>query len=70
MGSYRSKTHIWYAKIRSRATEADIDVGEFTHQAFSSRNIGPQRSVARMGHDEKSDTIFFDLFYEVFPKQK
>jgi len=30
----------------------------------------PQRRVARMGHDHKIDaTCFFDLFYEVFPKQ-
>jgi len=29
-----------------------------------------QRRVARMGHDHKTDVIFFDLFYEVFPKQK
>jgi len=35
-----------------------------------SGNTGPQQTVARMGHDHKTDAIFFDLFHEVFPKQK
>jgi len=26
--------------------------------------------MARMGHDDKTDAILHDLFYEVFPKQK
>ena len=29
-----------------------------------------ERRAARMDHDHKTDAIFFDLFYEVLPKQK
>ena len=56
--------------IRSRTTEPNIDIGESAKQAFSSGNTGPQRRVARTVDDEKTDAIFCDLFYEVFPKQK
>jgi len=41
------------------ATELHINIGESANQAFSSGNTGPQRRVARMGHDHKTDAIFF-----------
>jgi len=57
-------------ELLEHATEPDIDIGKSANEAFSNGNTGPQRRVARMGHDLKIDAIcFFDLFYEVFPKQ-
>jgi len=54
--------------------EPDIDIGEFPNQAFSSGNTGPQRRVARMGHDRKTDAIVFRSVsktkVKVFPKRK
>jgi len=48
--------------------EPDIDIGEFANQALSSGNTaGHQRRVARMGHDHKTDAIFFSIcFAECF----
>ena len=59
-----------YAQHDRELVEVNIDAGESTNQALSSGNAGPQRRLARMGHDQKSEVIFFDLFYEVFPKRK
>jgi len=59
-----------YAQCGRELLKPDIDIGKPANQAFSSGNTGPRPRVARMGHDHKTDAIFFDLFYEVFPKQK
>jgi len=59
-----------YAQCGRELLKPDIDIGESVNQAFSSGNICPRPRVARMGHDHKTDAIIFDLFYEVFPKQK
>jgi len=61
-------THFW-AQYDRELLEPDIDIGESANQAFSSGNTGPQGRMARMGHDDKTDAIFFDLVYEVFPKK-
>ena len=58
-----------YAQYDRELLEPDIDIGEYANQAFSSGNTGPQKGVACMGHDDKTDAIFCS-FYEVFPKQK
>jgi len=66
----RLKLVYTYAQYDRELLEPDIDIRESANQTFSSRNTGPQRRVAHMGHDHKTDAIFFDLYYEVFPKQK
>jgi len=58
--------------------ELDIDIRESANQAFLGGNTGPQRRVARMGHDHKTDAIFFrfvlrrvsETNVKVFPKRK
>jgi len=59
-----------YAQYDRELLEPDIDIGESANQAFSSENPGPQRKVAHMGQDHKTDVIFFRFICEVFPKQK
>jgi len=66
-----------YAQYDRKLLEPDIDIGESANQTFSSGNIGPQRRVAPMGHDHKTDAIFSICFTkcfrnksEVFPKRK
>jgi len=59
-----------YAQHDRGLLEPYTNIGESANQAFSTGNTSPQRMLARMGHDQKSEVIFFDLFYEVFPKRK
>jgi len=49
-----------YAQYDSEQLWPD-NIGESANQVFSSGNTGPQPRVARMGHDHKTDAIFFRL---------
>jgi len=55
-----------YAQYDRELLQPDIDIEEFANQAFSSGNTGPQRRVARMGHNLKTDAIFFNFFAKCF----
>jgi len=52
-----------YAQYDREQLKPDIDIEESANQAFSSGNTGPQRRVARMGHDHKTDVIFFSICF-------
>ena len=66
IGYHKERPSLHVRAILSRAAEPDIDIGESANQAFSSGNTGPQRRVARMGHDEKTDAIFSVYFTKCF----
>ena len=59
-----------YAQHDRELLERDIDIGQSAKQAFSRGNTGPQRRVARMGTTTKLMRFIFNLYFEVFPKQK
>jgi len=67
-----------YAQYDRELLEQDIDIGESAYQVFSGGNTSPQRRVAYMSHDRKSDSIFFrfvlrsvsETKVKVFPKRK
>jgi len=60
-----------HAQHERELLEPDIDIEEFPNQAFASGNTGPQRRVARMGHNLETDAIFFNFFTnKIFLKRK
>jgi len=46
-----------YAQYDRELLESDIDKGGYANQAFSSGNTDPEKRVACMGHDDKTDAI-------------
>jgi len=43
-----------YVQYQRELLEPDLGIGESANQAFSSRNTGALRRLARMDHDQKS----------------
>jgi len=65
-----TQTSLHVRAIQSRATGARHQHRRIYKSSFLKWKPGPQGKVARVGHDHKTHAIFFDLLYEVFPKQK
>ena len=55
-----------YSQYDRELMKLDINIGESANQAFWSGSIGPQRRVASMGNDHKTDDIFSVCYTKCF----
>jgi len=58
----KTQTSLHVRAIRSRATGAAHRHRRMQIKPFSNGNTGPQRRLARVGHDHKTDAIFSICF--------